>query len=1119
MANWTAADVMRYKSSAWTAEDVMRLKEQPQKEEKPLTPGLKSFVDEKLETGKLMKTIQDPLASPRDKLEARIKLTPELPMIDTNKLEPPKPDRNLINMFDSSTTGGYLANKAISGMYGVAEGLEGFREIMSPDPLPGKTKKRLIDPELTARERAELAQVGEDKSGLVRFAGDVVEGVTGMLPTVALGAASGGTMGIPFVMQQSAGRGFTEALQEGADRGQARLYGAGSGLLEGGIEAVIGGIPGMKGVADPLVDSATQGIRSKILKEVAKRGLDALGEGAEEVLSTALDPLLKRATYDKDAQFASGSDLLRSFGTGAATSALLQAPSAIANIQGRKVGEKPLPTLQNVQNDTVEGLTDLQGKDSFLRQGAAQDPTLTATAETEAASKTKGKIPEGMKERGFSENIRTDQAMPDDIRQSFDENPETYKQIANKDTLAKAQDIFNRGQAAAEAEFYKSIGSKEFRPEDVPLAKLLAKQASEQGDTAKARQILSDTAAKLTEAGQFSQAAKILREADPETFIMTIDKQIKKLNEQGQKQYGKKWKDIDLTPSEIDAINKIERGNQQSYEDTWEQIGQRIAKELPSTGMEKFDAWRRMAMLLNPKTHIRNVVGNTIMMGMRKASDTIGAVLEKVFKVPEGQRTKSVGWSADQNIASKVNENWETVKNDILGESRWEIDNLKSLGMEKNIFKNPVLQGLNETSLKSLNWEDNIFTQRAYKDALGQYMKANKLDTVTDEAVAYAKRRALESTFKQANKLATWINEAKRVPVVGKLVEGAIPFTKTPANIISRSIEYSPAGIFKALYDVAAKKPPSTVIEDLAKGLTGSAITALGFMLASFGWAKVERNRSAKAEGLMQEMGDQTNSIITPLGSYTFDWAQPFAVPLAMGIAAQEAMSKRKDGGSLIEATFDGIASGGDTIFNMTMLQNVRKILGSGGSVTEKIMGIPISYVEQAIPSLFGQIARTIDPVRRSTYDPNPAKEELNRIKARLPGLSNSLEPALDIWGEEQKQGGLISQFLSPGYTKERSKDPVTIEVSRLYKSIKETDLLPKVAQNFSDKGNEYVLTAQERTLFQQEMGQKNYSDIQQLINSSGYKQADDQGKAKMIKRIVDYNYDLHKKKIINTRK
>jgi predicted amidophosphoribosyltransferase len=737
-----------------------------------------------------------------------------------------------------------------------------------------------------------------------------------------------------------------------------------------------------------------------------------------------------------------------------------------------------------------------------------------------------------MKERGFSQNIRTDQAMPDDIRTNFDEDPLTYEQISNKDTLQKAQDIFNKGQAEAEADFYKSIDSKEFRPEDVPLAKLLAKQASEQGDIAKARQILSSIAEKLTEAGQFSQAAKILREADPETFLMTIDKQLKKLNKQGQKQYGKKWNDVDLTPGEIDAINKIPRGDQQAYESTWEQIGSRIAKELPSTGMEKFDAWRRMAMLLNPKTHIRNVGGNVIMMGMRKVSDTIGAALQKAF-VPKGQRTQSVGWSLNKDIVAKVNDNWNTVKKDLLGESRWEIDNLKSLGMEKRIFDKGLptkavealtgkkfdrgmLQWLNEFSLKTLNVEDNIFVERAYKDALGQYLQANNMDTVTDEAVAYATRRALEATFKQANELASTLNRWKQKPVVGKLVEGAVPFTKTPANIVMRGIEYSPGGIFKALYDVKAGKTAATVIEDLSKGLTGSAITALGFWLASMGWAKVDRDRSPKAEALYSEMGDQTNAINTPLGSYTFDWAQPFAIPLAMGIAAQEAIRQRKDGDSLIVAIKDGIAAGGDTVFNMTMLQNIRQIIGSYGSPTEKIMGIPIDYLEQAIFSAFGQAARTIDPVKRSTYDPNPTKQWLNTVKARVPGLSQTLEPALNIWGEEQTQGGALQQFINPGYFKPRNDDPVTNELARLYSEVNDTDLLPKVAPNsFSSNNKTYTLTAEQKANFQRKMGQENYIDMRAIIHTDRYQNATDDNKAKMLKKIADKNYEEAKEMIV----
>ena len=110
---------------------------------------------------------------------------------------------------------------------------------------------------------------------------------------------------------------------------------------------------------------------------------------------------------------------------------------------------------------------------------------------------------------------------------------------------------------------------------------------------------------------------------------------------------------------------------------------------------------------------------------MRKTSDTLGAGLEKLFRVKD--RTKSFGWSRNKELVSKVDDIWNSVKGNVLGESRWEIDNLKSLGREKNIFKNKKLQALNEFSLKTLNAEDNIFTQRAFKDALGQFMQANKL--------------------------------------------------------------------------------------------------------------------------------------------------------------------------------------------------------------------------------------------------------------------------------------------------------------------------------------------------------------------------------------------------------
>ena len=992
-------------------------------------------------------------------------------------------------------------------------------------------------PAIQIREDAAKAQARGDNTVL----GQVIRTIPQTAGALYTSFATGGGKVLPFLwsLGQSYGGAYKEARDQGVDDATAKKAALIQAVPQAAIE-VTGGLENIIG------KSAGKGLLRTF-------GRAALEESLEEVFQYPFEGLSKKATYAPETPWFSTKeeavinpiDMGRNaliggiagglFGgaVGIATQGInLSGSNNISNILSQE-SVKPGGAGPAIQTQPTAQAQ--QTQPTTQNQQAQQQTAPTTEAPQQArifSEEPTGTIPEGMRERGFSRNIRTDEAMPDDIRQMFDEEPLAYKQISNQATLAKAEKIMEQGEEAATAEFYRSIGAKEFKPETVPLAKMLAKQANEAGNVAKAREILSATAERLTEAGQFSQAAKILREADPETFLMTMDKQLKKLNEQGRKKYGKKGKDVDLTSEEIEAIKNIPKGDQQAYDGVWEQIGNRISKELHSSGMEKFNAWRRMAMLLNPRTHIRNVGGNVIMMGMRKAADTIGAALQKAF-VPAGQRTQSVGWSFNKDIVAKVNENWDTVKKDILGESRWEIGDINAINREKRIFKKGLLtraaeavmgrefdrgflQWLNDVSLKTLNLEDNIFAKRAYKDALGQYLHANNLDVVTDEAVEYATRRALEATFKQANMLADFINKAKNVPVAGFFVEGAIPFTQTPANIVMRGIEYSPGGIIKALYDIKAGKTAATVIEDLSKGLTGSAIMALGFWLSSIGWAKVNRKRSDKAEALYQELGDQRYAINTPLGSYTFDWAQPFSIPFAMGIAAQEAIRDRKDGDTIIQAVIDGIAAGGDTIFNMTMLQNIREILGSYGSPTEKIMGIPIDYLEQAIASVLGQTARTIDPVRRSTYDPNSIGQWWRGIRARIPGLSQTLEPALNIWGQEQSQGGALQQFISPGYFRARSDDPVTNEMARLYESVNDTSILPKTAPNsFTKDKVEYKLSAQQKTEFARIMGQNNYNDLARLFTSSEYKELTDEQRAKRVKSIVESNYDEAKGIII----
>jgi hypothetical protein len=517
------------------------------------------------------------------------------------------------------------------------------------------------------------------------------------------------------------------------------------------------------------------------------------------------------------------------------------------------------------------------------------------------------------------------------------------------------------------------------------------------------------------------------------------------------------------------------------------------------------------------------VAGNVIMSAAAKVADTISAGIQKVA-LNKANRTSSIGWTKNKALKDTVENTWSEVKKEITGNTRWdnEIGNLKALGKDKRIFKNNALNAIDKFSKDTLAFEDNIFTERAYKDALGSYMNAKGINEVTDAAKNYAKRRAYEVTFKQDNAFASFIQKQKsKGGVGGKLLDAALPFVKTPSNVVVNAIEYSPAGFIKAVVSAKNGEGAAKVIEDISKGLTGTGVSGLGYYLASKGLIRSEKTNSANAEGLLKESGNQPYSFKVPYldGTFTYDWAQPIAVPFAMGVEVFNSLAKNEDAD--MDAITDAIASGGDTIFNMSMLQSVKRLMGGGfGSATENIMSLPVSYLTQAVPTVLGQTSKTVDDVQRSTYDTTKAGILKRQIQSKIPFASKGLEPKLDIWGNEQKQGGAFQQFILPGYYSKDTKDNVTKEVKRLYDSTGETSFLPKLAKgNFTNKGKRVELKPNQLTQFQKQMGQENYKKLNNLINSPLYKNSNDAKKAKLVQKITETSYDNAKEKILGIQK
>ena len=778
-------------------------------------------------------------------------------------------------------------------------------------------------------------------------------------------------------------------------------------------------------------------------------------------------------------------------------------------------------------------------------------------------------IPGGMKERGVSENIRTDVNRPDELRDSFSVDPLVYKQLGNKETLAKAQSIFNQGFDTARKQVDELLAKGQ--PEAAPLTKMLADKLTNEGDIVGARDLLSNAATRATEAGQFGQAFRILREADPATFMMTFDKQLAKLNKEGLEQYGKKWKPVDLTPDELTMIGKIEKGNQSSYDSAFEQIQARIADEMPSALWEKVTAWRHIAMLLNTTTNIRNISGNAIMMAMRKVAQRTEGVLQKAVSKADRNQVVFVNKEYKRLATDYVKAN----ENDLLSGANKYQDNVSLSMPNKRVFAKSrvgeklgmnidVLEKTRKFNYALLQKGDDPFFKNAYSDRLASYAQAKgekDFSKLGQEAFDMAKKDALESTYKNANFIADFLNNAKRPGKDASLfrkgiaaaTEIAIPFVKTPLNIMARGAEYTPLSLITGFGRMASKKSAMAGISDMAKGMVGSGIVGLGYTLASGG---ILTGGSSKDKDLREYNNATGNAPFSVMGKYSFDWALPISIPLIIGVELYNSTHKSEDEKNKMDGIIsgnddaklsekimnvlggisDGVGSSVEATMNMSMLQTVKSLLFNQQGYLEGLKDLPKDFVTQLMPSMVGKFASSVDPIVRTQYVKGDRVTSLkNSVISKVPFASKTLQPKLTPFGGETKRienpiGRTLGQFLSPGIiAKNQGIIPkIDTELKRLNTKGGLTTQFPTMTPNYIDGTQTHpriTLTPTETTQYQKRVGELTLNSFQKVMNSSSYLhpaitklKSPDEVKAGILANAISDAKAITKKEVLKTR-
>lgn len=556
----------------------------------------------------------------------------------------------------------------------------------------------------------------------------------------------------------------------------------------------------------------------------------------------------------------------------------------------------------------------------------------------------------------------------------------------------------------------------------------------------------------------------------------------------------------------------------------------RMANYMPARGFaDRLNNIRYLCMLGNSRTHIRNLMGNVMMGTVTRAKDNIAGVMQ--LALPQNERTKAVGTMLTADGRRMVNRARDYADNQMYSilyqDGRWNMDT--GLQAARNTYTTPVgraIGRLSDINGGALEAEDNFFLRSAFGNSMASFLKARGYDSsifdATDEhsravlrqAAAQALEDAREATFHEDNFLSTafrnFSNDTRRHGPAGQIAyavtEGILPFKKTPINIAKNALEYNPVGgAVEAIYRGATGQGATRVMDAAAKSVTGTAILGAGYLLAKNGMLTGGASGDDRADNYNEMLGDQNYAVKIPgKGTYTLDWASPSSVPLLIG--AQIAKDQEDGGEFNLTQTLDRMRQITQPVLETTMLQGLNDTLNSVSYAdsNDKLATLATSalgsFANQFVPTALGQVARTVDDTRRSSYGGGDTKTErdigynIRKMENKIPGLSKESEPYIDQWGREEASldgtddsaRGMFLRgaynMLSPGYVSSESITPVDKYLQGLYGSTNDSHVLPeKASSKITVDSKDYYMTPEEKTEYAKTSGQTAYDIIDSL--------------------------------------
>lgn len=567
--------------------------------------------------------------------------------------------------------------------------------------------------------------------------------------------------------------------------------------------------------------------------------------------------------------------------------------------------------------------------------------------------------------------------------------------------------------------------------------------------------------------------------------------------------------------------------------------------EKPTLG-QRVSTLQTISQLWNLKTQARNVLGNELFYHVER--------LNKFLSTPiDWARVQLFGGKRAVTFSNGGNRNWFDYFKDLQVGSKAGWKGVSPEGLQTQFdLHGPTFNGkwnpvtyLEKTLGATLRGFDYAAYKRAVNNTLGEMATLDALNKgLSGEAkkthiqqyarnadanlTAIADQYGKYVTFQDDNVLSRGFVAVKRGLNFGKnfgLGDLVLKYPKTPANILMRAIEYSPAGILRFAAIVARpilkKGEPNTgeALMALSRAITGTlGFTGLGYYLADkgivtgasekdkdlreldkmAGEGQYQINWDALVRWVRSGFQDSAAKIQSGDKMISYDWAQPVAMAISMGANISQSFkdqemkakkTKTDEALGLADTAYTSIKGAADTLAQQSLLQGIQQLFqstpGQSGGITDSVANMVKNAPTSFVPTLLNQIKQAKDNTGRITYNKDWLTEVVNKLKNKTPGLSETLPVDYDTLGKPKQNfqdNNLFNVFVNPASTSNYNPSSQAKMVSDVIDQTGDKTLAPRVAgKSITIKGNKYDLTPNEMSQLQQRMGEETLKGLSRL--------------------------------------